>query len=385
MRTSTFVTLAAALALAGCGGGSQLAGTLPGGGGNPGGGGGGSATSDVAVSSFNALGTPVKSVSDDSNTLAPKAGSGGQNSFVPTNGCDAGVELLAPDRNGDPNSTEAEYFYDTACTQLAHDAVRIFKATGSGSESIGTTTKMYAKGNGSVIAQRSDAATIENATFDQYGFPLPASGFERQRTGTLDISGVKSVDSAGEFVMLPSSGSTNTVCSDTAGFNATGIPALDETFGWAGGDLPGGTRVANSSGSVTWAGTHSGTVYKASIGGLAIVTGTPNGTCPIETPMFTLNGGTALGGYTIPLSVTFDALGELTNLTVTNAQLASGATLNVVTNASIPPATVGFVSGTIARDGKQIATFQTDAFGDGTLTVTATGRQFVVTDWHVIR
>jgi hypothetical protein len=230
---------------------------------------------------------------------------------------------------------------------------------------------------------RSETVNYQNATFDQYGYPLVKDGFARTHTGELDVNGVKTIDADGEFVVAPSSGNSTTFCGDSAGFNATGDSSLNETFGWA-GVLPNGTRIVNNDGSITWYSTHNGTTYTGAIGGLSIQAGAPNTACPISTPMFTLAGGTVKGTYTLPISATY-AHGILTNLTIHNATLANGDTLNVQTNSGVPPSDSHFISGTLANGSQQIATFNVDAFGDGVLIVSSTGKAYQIEDWHVVK
>ena len=97
-----------------------------------------------------------------------------------------------------------------------------------------------------------------------------------------------------------------------------------------------------------------------------------------------LAGGTTQGNYSIPVTATF-LHGELTNLSVSGATLPSGNTLNVTANTSVSPTNSQFITGVVTSGTTQIATFAVDTFGDGTLTVTATGTQFVMTDWHVVK
>jgi hypothetical protein len=297
--------------------------------------------------------------------------------------CQNGFIFFAPDKKGDANSTEAQYFYDSSCTQLARDAVRIYASTGSSSETVSRTVTTYASGSQVPSATRTDAVTITNATFDQYGFPIAANGFDRVSIDELGIAGSKTVDSDDEIVMQPASGGVNQFCADSAGFNATGIAQLGETFGWQGAVLTPGTRTLNGDGSVTWSATHSGSTEKGAIGALSIATGAQNTTCPISAPMFTIAGGTQGGTYSIPVSATYKN-GLLVGLSVQNAQLANGDTLNVTTNANVAPENSQFVSGSISNGGSVVATFDVDAFGDGTLTA-ASGKQFVITDWHVVK
>jgi hypothetical protein len=383
MRTSLLLALAATIALAACGGGST---STP-----PASGGGGSTQSSqtqsqTAIDTTNALGDPVKTTADFNDTT-----SGTETAQRPMNKtvmltsgtCTSGIEFWSPDKNGDPNSTEEQYFYDTACTELARDVVRIYTVNGT-SETVNRTESEYAINNATPIATRTSTVNYINGSYDANGYPVVADGFARDAANTTNISGSKTIVGDDELVMQAGSGGTNTWCGDSAGYNATGIASLNETFGWEGGLASGGSRTLNGNGSVTWTSTHSGTVVTGAIGSLSIATGTENTTCPIATPQYTLTGGTSQGTYSIPVTATY-LHGELTSLTVTNASLASGNTLNVTTNSNVSPTNSNFITGTISSSSSQVATFAVDCFGDGTLTVTASGAQFVIDDWHVVK
>ena len=294
------------------------------------------------------------------------------------------VEFFAPDKNNDPKSTEQQYFYDTACTQLARDLIRIYQSNGTSAESVHVTEADYAQGSTSANATRTNTVTITNATFDQYGYPIAASGFDRAETGSLSIAGAQAVDSDYELVMQPASGSSNQFCGDSAGYNVAGFAALGETFGWQGGVLSAGTRTVNGDGSVTWNATHSGSSSKGAIGSLSIVTGTQNTSCPIATPMFALSGGAVTGSYSIPTIATYK-LGLLTSLSVTGATLANGNTLNITTNAGVSPTSNLFITGIVGNASTPIATLDVNAFGDGTLTMAAGGAVYTISDWHVVK
>jgi hypothetical protein len=383
--------LAASALLAGCsgGGGGSAGPGLPG---NPSGNSGGSAQaqSNSSIADTNALGSPLKDFSDfdkasaASSNIVTSARVRVAAAATATGACNNGVEFFAPDKNGDPNSTETIDFYDTACTLEASDLVRLFTSTSASSETVSITEKFYAPLNSTPIATRSSSHAITNASFNQFGYPIAADGYDLVASDALSIASVKTIDSGSEFVLQPASSGTNGFCSDSSGFNATGFAKLGITFGWQGGVLSGGTRTVNSDGSVTWSATHAGSVFKGPIGGLSIDQGVQNTACPISTPMFTLAGGTSLGTYSIPVTATF-LHGMLENLTITGATLANGDTLNVTTNSSQPSSSAQFVTGVVSNGGTQIATFGVDAFGDGTLTITKNGAQYVVTDWHVVR
>lgn len=385
MRTHVLAALAAACVLAGCGGGGSSSGTsalIPAPGASSAAGLTPQAASEVAVSDTNALGSPLSSFSASNSSIAP-ASLARTTLSVGDGSCHNDSEFFVPDTNGDPHSTELKHFYDSGCTQLAHDVVRTFASTGANSETTARTITEYAVNNSTPIATRTESDTISNATFDANGFPMAANGFDRLDASSLAIGTVKTVNSDHELVMLPGSSGANNFCGDSAGYNATGVAALNETFGWQ-GVLSNGTRTLNADGTVTWASTHTGTGEKGALGALSIVTGTANTTCPIVIPDFTLAGGTSTGAYTIPISATYKG-GTLVNLTIANATLANGSTLNVVTNAGVPPSSSGYITGTIANGGTTTATFGTDAFGNGTLTVSSSGNQYVITDWHVIK
>jgi len=384
----TITALLGSTMLTACGGGGNAGGTLPAAG-------GGNSTQSVqqqtedAIDTANAVGSPVKDFQSYNNdaTGSPLQSSVRAESVsrqsVGDGSCSNGVEFFAPDKHGDPNSTERIDFYDNACTAIARDAVRIFTPSSANSETVARTVSLFALNSTTPAAVRSETVSYTNATFDRYGFPVLSNGFDRTHTGELDINGVKTIDADGELVVAASTGNSTTFCSDTAGFNATGNQSLGETFGWA-GMTPSGTRTVNGDGTVTWQSTHTGTAYTAAIGGLSIQAGVQNTACPISTPMFTLAGGTSRGQYSIPISATY-AHGVLANLTVTNASLVNGDTLNVQTNSGVSPANEHFISGTLTKNANPVANFNVDAFGDGVLIVAATGKQYQIEDWHVVK
>jgi len=342
-------------------------------------------TSD-AIASTEAVGAPVQdfaTVNASTNSPLQSSAIRAENSSVQaaSGTCNNGIEFFAPDKNGDPNSTETQFFYDNGCTGLARDVVRIWTSTSSSSETVQRTVKMYALNSSTASAVRTETVNYIHASFDQYGYPILKNGFDRSNSGELDVAGVKTIVEDGEFVLAPPSGNSTTFCADSAGYNAVGISG--ETNGWS-GILPSGTRTVNSDGSVTWQSTHTGNAYTGSVGSLAIQIGSQNTSCPISTPMFTLAGGTLKGAFNIPISATY-MRGILINLSIVNATLVNGNTLNVSTNTNLQPPDPHFISGTLTKGGTTVASFNVNAFGDGVLTVTATGKQYVINDWHVVK
>ncbi len=345
-----------------------------------------STQTDDAISSTEAIGAPVQdfaNVNDSTNSPLQSVAIQPESAATPaaSGTCNNGVEFYAPDKNGDPNSTETQFFYDNTCVGLARDIVRLWTSTGANSETVQRTAKMYALNSSTPAAVRTETVNYIHASFDQYGYPILKNGFDRSHTGELDVAGTKTVVEDGEFVLAAASGNSTTFCSDSAGYNAVGISG--KTYGWS-GLLPSGTRTLNSDGSVTWQSTHTGNAYTGSVGSLSIQIGSQNTACPISAPMFSLLGGTLKGSFNIPVSATYSR-GILTNLIITNATLVNGNTLNVTTNTSLQPPDPHFISGTLTKGGATVATFNVNAFGDGVLTVTATGKQYVINDWHVVK
>jgi hypothetical protein len=386
MRTGLLCVAVAATAFAGCSGG----GSSPASGGNTGSSGGGSqattqSSTTYAIADTNALGSPLKNFADfDASTGSVSSGTqvSAATRDAATGACKNGSEFFAPDKAGDANSTESIAFFDSACTLEARDIVRTYTATGTGAETVNVTDQLFAAGDSTAVATRSETHSITGATFNQYGYPLAADGYQLVASDSLAFASSKTIDSGREFIIAPSSSGTNAFCSDSAGYNATGFPKMNDTFGWAGG-VANGTRTANGDGSFTWTATHAGTEYTGAIGALSIAIGTPNTTCPVTKPDFTLAGGSALGTYSIPVTVTY-LHGMIETLTVTGATLASGDTLTVSTTAGQPASSSTFITGSIVKGSTQISSFAVNAFGDGTMTVTATGVQYVITDWHVV-
>jgi hypothetical protein len=340
----------------------------------------GSQNARAGIGAANALGARIRqlgllSVDGAWDGAAPFA-------KTPLQSCRDGVELFAPDRNSDPNSTEALFFYDPGCTQLAIDDVRIYSLASADSEIVNRTDSFYLPASATAIALATTHSTISNATFGSYGLPVASNGFALRSASAISFLKSPVLAADAEFVMMPGSQESNVFCEDSAGYDPSGITSLDETFGWQGGVLSGASRTAVG-GLVRWAATPSGTAYSGSIGELSIATGAQNATCPIGTPGFTLNGGTAIGTYSIPLVVTFRH-GMLSSLFVHHARLPNGDTLNVSTQGS-RRSQRDYIVGSLRNGGTPIAAFAVNGFGNGELTVTSTGAQYRIVDWVVVQ
>ena len=299
----------------------------------------------------------------------------------PNGHCVNGAEFFAPDRNNDPDSTETLLFYDTQCTQLALDDVRLWSSTGAHSETVNRTDSFYQAGSSAAAAVASTTSAISKAKFAPYGLPVFANGFVDDTSTQVTYGSSAVATGKAEFVMSPGARSLGSFCGDAAGYNPAGIASLDETFGLQGG-IAGMRSTAGP--FVTWTATPTGTAYSGAIGSLSIVDGTANTVCPIQTPQFTIAGGTSLGTFSLPLSVTFRR-GLLANLTVINASLPSGDTLNVRTSNGRKTGFHPVISGVVRNGRSIVATFAVNAFGNGELAITSTGAQYKIVDWIVVQ
>jgi len=168
-------------------------------------------------------------------------------------------------------------------------------------------------------------------------------------------------------------------CQSAAGYVAGGIPSLDETFGWQSGAYSGGTRSADARGLAVWSARASGAVIQGAIGGLSIERSGAGASCPMSGPAYVLRGGSLENAFEIPVGLAFRG-GSLFNLNVADGRFANGNSL-VVSTANRQP--VEF-DGVIRHGRTQLATFRTNAAGNGTLTITSTGAQYVIADWIVV-
>jgi hypothetical protein len=345
----------------------------------------GSQNAGTGISATNALGGRIHQFAlasaDDAWTgLRPDA----LHAPASAHACVDGIELFAPARSGEANSTEELVFYDAGCSRLAVDDVRTYTPTGIHSETIHHTTLLYAPGNSRAVSVATSTSSLSNATIGRFGLPNIIAGFANVTAAQVVVNKSPVLSTDTEFVVMPGSRSSNGFCSDSAGFDPTGIVSLDSTFGWQGGVLGGATRTVEGNGFVTWSATPSGTVFAGVIGSLSIATATQNFSCPIARPEFRLAGGNPIGTYTIPISATFHR-GRLWSLSVPHATLPGGDTLSARTNHARRPESHEYIRGSVSAGRTSVATFGVNAFGNGTLTVTSTGAQYKIADWIVVQ
>ena len=223
----------------------------------------------------------------------------------------------------------------------------------------------------------------------------PTAGFEKilqrsvaggvgvkalQTLTQLVTAGNKRVISGSEIVMQPTFGSVTDFCQSSAGYGSSGIPSLDVTFGWQSGAFFGGARATDGHGFATWSANATGEIGEAAIGALSIRQSAGGSSCPMNAPAFTLEGSGARNAFSIPIMLTFHR-GTLSNLSVANAAFSNGERLDVTAATNFQ----GIEVNGLVRNGRiRVATFRTNAGGDGALSITSTGAQYIIADWIVV-
>ncbi|MBV9233110.1 MAG: hypothetical protein JO030_03630 [Candidatus Eremiobacteraeota bacterium] len=191
----------------------------------------------------------------------------------------------------------------------------------------------------------------------------------------------KRVISASEIILRRGFGNVAEFCQSSAGYSLIGIPSLDVTFGWESGAFSGGSRWLDERGFAIWSAHTGGSIVQAPIGALWIRQDAGSRSCPMSRPMFTLSGGGATEAFSIPITLVFHR-GRLSSINVLHGAFSGGESLDVSSTTSARQSVQ--VSGTVRNGRTKVATFRTNAAGDGTLTITSTGAQYAIADWIVV-
>jgi hypothetical protein len=365
MRIGTILSIAGAIALAGCsgaGGGGPLPNPSNGNSGN------GSMTqqeaaqtgADSAMSEIQAGGLNSTLFSGSAGVLLSTArvSQSITRATAPcVNGVIKTVTVISP--------TETQYdiqtFFDIACTQLRRDNFADVQIPNSSTELIARTIKNY-NNSGLLLSTRT-------ANYSVTGSP---GNFSAVVTSALDIgtSTTPEDQSGRQLTVAPQNSNTWTIAGNGAHLDNESIPSINESFGEA-SVLQNATASVDVSGNVTFAGTRNKTFYKGALGSLSIP----------SSPPFGISGGAQLGTGTLTGTVVFDSNDNLVSVAL-NGTFANGNTVVVTSSGS--GATIA-INGIISSpSGTQLATFSVDRFGDGLITY-ANGSQAIIMDWHVVR
>jgi len=273
--------------------------------------------------------------------------------------CHNGVEKTVTVINPNEKKYDVKYFYDSTCTQLAREVVSYVTTSGSG-ESV-TRTKTNYNHSGLLLSTRSTNFSITGA----------AGNFTETVTSALTI-GTASSPSAQygrtDTISTPSGSNVSSITGNSGHIVNDINLNVSEEFGHT-AQLANVTETVDSSGDVTFAGGRNGTFYKGAIGSLTLS----------SAPPFTVTGGTQYGTASVSGSITFDADGNMTAITIT-ATLLNGDTV-AMSGSGSPIA----IDGTVKDpSGNGVATFVVDQYGDGIITY-ANGSQRQIVDWHVVK
>jgi hypothetical protein len=257
--------------------------------------------------------------------------------------------------NSDGSITvETKHFFDDACTQLERDAVAI-RSTNGGTLNVARTVTTFnlaqlqlgvRKSNYSLTGASNNGSWILTSAF----YP-----------GT----------SATPMTQYGHAASLNAAAynANTGRIANVAKPSVNASYGHQ--SVVSAAISNDAAGDTTFTGTRNGTFFKGALGSLSLS----------ASPPFVISGGKQIGTAALNGSVSFDSDGELLSVAI-NGTLLSGNTLVVTSSADANG--IVTVSGTITSPtGAPVATFKTDASGNGILTL-ADGTQIPIVDWHVV-
>jgi hypothetical protein len=332
----------------------------------------------AALNATNAFGAPLRSLSDgDALWSLPS-------SPTPNGVCRDGIESFVPDRSGDPDSQELVQYYDRRCSSVARETVAILRGASGGNETIDRTTWIYDRASTAPVALRESVTIVADASFAPSGRPIARDGYIMTTSTRLSIgSRVQSVTGSEEVALR--GGAEH--CQAAAGYNVAGVPSLDATFGWQSastdqalprGNANGGDRTVVTSNQI-------GRLFVGPIGSLSISGGTLQPSCPIGRPAYSLSGGSLSGTFKMAAQAVFRN-GRLSALRVPGASMSGGYHFDAWTDSAAHTMHgERRVRALLSDDRSRVAAIDADRFGDGVMTVTATGEQYRLVDWTVVR
>jgi hypothetical protein len=225
---------------------------------------------------------------------------------------------------------------------------------------------------------------IAHAAFAPTGRPIARDGYIVTTSTRLSIGNrVQSVTGSEEVALR--GGAEH--CQAAAGYDVAGVPSLDATFGWQSASTDqsvprnaaiGGDRTVVTSNQI-------GRLFVGPIGSLSISGGTLQPSCPIGRPAYSLSGGSVSGTFKMAAQAVFHN-GRLSALRVPGASMSGGYRFDAWTQSvASTMRDERRVRASLSDDHSRVAAIDTDRFGDGTMTVTATGDQYRLIDWTVVR
>ena len=357
MRTPILAALVAAALLAGCGGGggtspSTPLGIVPPPAGST------LSTQDVAQSSTDAAFEPMDTSEADAavsnGILGASPSSSSRSAQSLPHACKNRTTRIKTVNADGSVTVETIRYFDDACTQPERDAVAIFASSG-GTATVARTITTFNQAHVQLGVRKSQYALT--GASNNGSWVVTSAFYPGTSTTPISQYGHAASLSASAYTA-----NTGRVANDPK-------PSINASYGHQ--NAVNATIANDASGNTTFTGTRNGAAFKGALGALTLS----------SAPPFTISGGTQLGTSALTGSVTFDADGELTAVSLTGT-LVSGNKL-VITSSTAANGAVT-VNGTITTPaGAPVATFTTDAGGNGVLTL-ASGTQVPIVYWHVI-
>jgi hypothetical protein len=360
MRSPILAALCAAALLAGCGGGggSSPASSLPGAPSAP----NGSSLSpqDAAQSGTDAAFEPVDTGETDAAVSNGALGTSSSNRSVQTatsslpHACKHRTTRTVTVNPDGSVTVETIHYYDDACTNPERDAVAIFSSSG-GTANVARTVTTYNQAHLQLGVRKSNYALTGSSSNGSW--VVTSAFYPGTSTSPLSQFGHAATLNASAYTA-----NTGRIVNDAK-------PSINASYGHQ--SNVNATISTDASNDTTFTGTRNGTSFKGALGALSLP----------SAPPFTVSGGTQLGTSALTGAVTFDADGNLVAINLTGT-LAGGNILVVTSTAGANGAVT--VNGTITSPSNApVATFTTDASGNGILTL-ANGTQVPIVDWHVV-
>jgi hypothetical protein len=313
-------------------------------------------STDVAQSSTDAAFQPMDTGSSDTggaNGIVGASSSGRSAQALP-HACKHRTTRTVTVNADGSITVETIHYFDDACTQVERDDVAV-RASSGGTATVARTVTTFnqahlqlgvRKSNYSLTGSSNNGSWVVTSAF----YPGTSTTALSQFGHSASLSAAAYSATTGRIVNNPK-------------------PSINASYGHQAASSA--TISSDAAGDTIFTGTRNGVASKGALGALTLS----------AAPPFTVSGGKQIGTSALTGSVTFDFDGELVAVALTGT-LVNGN--NLVVTSSADANGVVTVSGTITSpSGAPVATFQTDASGDGILTL-ANGTQVPIVDWHVI-
>ena len=313
-------------------------------------------STDVAQSSTDAAFEPMDTGSADAgagNGILGAASSGRSAQALPHACKHRTTRTVTVNADGSV-TVETIHYFDDACTQVERDDVAVRASSGS-TATIARTVTTFNQAHLQLGVRKSNYALT--GASNNGSWTLTSAFYPGTSTTPLSQYGHSASLNASAY-----SATTGRIVNNPK-------PSINASYGHQ--SAASATISNDAAGDTTFTGTRNGAAFKGALGALTLS----------AAPPFTVSGGKQIGTSALTGSVTFDSDGELIAVALTGT-LVNGNSL-VVTSSTDANGVVT-VSGTITSpSGAGVATFKTDADGNGILTL-ANGTQVPIVDWHVV-